>query len=169
VLHVKQRQPLHQLRAMVDVVLQQVKGDPVPVRRRMVRVVGGIDLVELRLVRQETLDARERAPKLSLDVIARARRPGSLDSSIVHSSIRVNDFRRFFKTHPRIRLVCFNGAKAEALYKRLVFPALGSNYTIRYKRLPSTSPAHAALSRRRKLARWRAVLRRPAHRTKMPS
>jgi TDG/mug DNA glycosylase family protein len=103
------------------------------------------------------------------DVIARARRPGSLDSSIVHSSIQVNDFRRFFGSHPRVRLVCFNGAKAAELYRRLVLPALGSSYTIRYKRLPSTSPAHAALSRKRKLARWRAVLRRPAHRTKMPS
>lgn len=102
------------------------------------------------------------------DVIARARRPGSLDSSIISSSIEVNDFRRFFKTHPRIRLVCFNGGTAEALYKRLVLPALG-NRKLRYRRLPSTSPAHAALSRKRKLARWRAVLRRPARRTKMPS
>lgn len=98
------------------------------------------------------------------DVVARARRPGSLDASIVGASIAVNDFGRFFKTHPRIRLVCFNGGKAAQLYERLVLPAL-DHPRLRYRRLPSTSPAHAALSREEKLARWRAVgraLRRSA-------
>jgi TDG/mug DNA glycosylase family protein len=94
------------------------------------------------------------------DVAAAAHRPGSLDSSIVGKSVVVNDFRRFFRTHPRIRLVCFNGAKAAALYRRRGLPMLGSEYPgIRYQRLPSTSPAHAAMSFDRKLARWRLVRR----------
>jgi len=94
------------------------------------------------------------------DVVAAARRPGSLDSSIIGSSIVGNDFRRFFGAHPRIRLVCFNGAKAAELYKRLVLPALESEFPgIRYLRLPSTSPAHAAMPVARKLARWRVLAR----------
>jgi double-stranded uracil-DNA glycosylase len=92
------------------------------------------------------------------DVAAAARRPGSLDSSIVGASVVVNDFRRFFRTHPRIRLVCFNGEKAAALYRQRVLPMLGSEFPgLRYKRLPSTSPAHAALSIDKKLAQWRVV------------
>lgn len=92
------------------------------------------------------------------DVAAAARRPGSLDSSIVGASVMVNDFRRFFRAHSRIRLVCFNGAKAATLYRRRVLPMLGSEFPgLRYKRLPSTSPAHAAMSFENKLARWRVV------------
>jgi len=94
------------------------------------------------------------------DVVAAARRPGSLDSSIVGSSIAVNDFRRFLKSHPHIHLVCFNGAKAAELYRRLVLPKLRpESGKMRYHRLPSTSPAHAALPFESKLARWRAVAR----------
>lgn len=94
------------------------------------------------------------------DVVAAARRPGSLDSSIVGSSIRVNDLRRFLSSHSRIRLVCFNGGKAAELYRRLVLPKLSPEYgAIRYAHLPSTSPAHAAVPFERKLARWRVVAR----------
>ena len=40
------------------------------------------------------------------DVVASAERPGSLDSSIVQSSVIVNDFRGLFQTHHKIKLVC---------------------------------------------------------------
>jgi double-stranded uracil-DNA glycosylase len=91
------------------------------------------------------------------DVVAAARRPGSLDASIVHASVVVNDFARFFKTHPGIRLVCLNGGKAAELYRRRVLPTLGRFAAIRHRRLPSTSPAHAAMPFAAKLARWRVV------------
>lgn len=91
------------------------------------------------------------------DVVAAARRPGSLDSAIVDASVATNDFRRFFEAHPRIRLVCLNGAKAAQLYRRRVLPALGRFAEIHHQRLPSTSPAHAAMPFAKKLARWRVV------------
>ncbi|MGH8687647.1 MAG: DNA-deoxyinosine glycosylase [Burkholderiales bacterium] len=91
------------------------------------------------------------------DVVAAARRPGSLDASIVPASIATNDFASFFKRHPRIRLVCLNGGKAAELYRRRVLPTLGSCADIRHVRLPSTSPAHAAMPFAKKLARWRAI------------
>ncbi len=92
------------------------------------------------------------------DVLAAAERPGSLDSSIVRASARVNDFEAFFRTHPRIRRVYFNGRKAEELYRRFVLPGLSAEYaTIRYVSMPSTSPAHAGMPFAEKLVRWKTI------------
>ncbi len=93
------------------------------------------------------------------DVCAAARRPGSLDAAIVHSSVVPNDLAAFIASHPGIGLICFNGAKAADLYRRLVLPGLPAALgAIRYETLPSTSPAHAAMPFEQKLARWAAVL-----------
>lgn len=92
------------------------------------------------------------------DVLAAAERPGSLDSSIVHVTARPNDFAAFFRAHPRIRRVFFNGRKAEELYRRFVLPHLGSDFEeLRYECLPSTSPAHAGMTFARKLELWKRV------------
>jgi hypoxanthine-DNA glycosylase len=90
------------------------------------------------------------------DVLHSCVRRGSLDTMIVNDSEVANDFRAFFRAHPRIDTVCFNGAKAEASYRRHVLPGIAAGF--RYVRLPSTSPAHAGLSYARKLAAWRAIL-----------
>ena len=92
------------------------------------------------------------------DVLAAAERPGSLDSSIVHASARANDFEKFFRAHPRIRRVFFNGRKAEEIYRRFVLPRLGEEFAyIRYDSLPSTSPAHAGMTFAKKLERWSRI------------
>jgi len=92
------------------------------------------------------------------DVLAAARRPGSLDSSIEHASARANDFEDFLRAHRRIRRVFFNGRKAEELYRRFVLPKLGAEFAgIRYECLPSTSPAHAGMPFAKKLERWRTI------------
>ena len=89
------------------------------------------------------------------DVCERAYRTGSLDTSIVRDSIVVNDFASFFERHRRVALLCFNGATAEALYRRFVLPGLGARAArIPALRLPSTSPAHAALPFAAKLDAW---------------
>lgn len=93
------------------------------------------------------------------DVLAAGERPGSLDSAIVSSSIVTNDFAPFFARHREIELVCCNGQKAAALYRRHVLPTLPSeSAALPIAVLPSTSPAHASLSFAAKLERWRAVL-----------
>lgn len=93
------------------------------------------------------------------DVCAAAQRPGSLDTAIVHASVVPNDFAAFIESHPNIDLIGFNGAKAADLYRRLVLPALpATGRAIRTETLPSTSPAHAAMTFEDKLARWAAVL-----------
>lgn len=102
--------------------------------------------------------ARSRALKSARialwDVLHSCVREGSLDTMI--EAEVANDFRAFFRTHRAVTHVFFNGAKAEASYRRLVQGAIGS--PLRYRRLPSTSPAHAALPFARKLAAWRAIL-----------
>jgi TDG/mug DNA glycosylase family protein len=92
------------------------------------------------------------------DVLAAAERPGSLDSAIVHATARTNDFAGFYRSHPQIRRVFFNGRKAEELYRRLVLPGLGNEFEeLHYECLPSTSPAHAGMTFARKLEHWRRI------------
>jgi hypoxanthine-DNA glycosylase len=94
------------------------------------------------------------------DVCAAAQRPGSLDAAIVHASVVPNDIAAFIKSHPDIGLIGFNGGKAADLYRRLVLPGLPASVAaIRTATLPSTSPAHAAMTFDDKLARWAAVLK----------
>jgi hypoxanthine-DNA glycosylase len=95
------------------------------------------------------------------DVCAAAERAGALDAAIRRASVVPNDFAAFFGDHPLIELVCFNGQTAANLYRRLVVPRLRAEFaTIEQRVLPSTSPAHAALSFERKLERWRVVAER---------
>ena len=54
------------------------------------------------------------------DVLRSCKRPGSLDSNIEPASVIANDFDWFFARHPTVERVCFNGAAAEALYRRHV-------------------------------------------------
>jgi len=85
------------------------------------------------------------------DVIESCEREKSLDSNIKNA--RVNDFAGFFKEHPAIRHVFFNGGAAYALFKKNVgFGFEGIEYT----RLKSTSPAHA-VKFEDKLSDWEKV------------
>jgi hypoxanthine-DNA glycosylase len=88
------------------------------------------------------------------DVLRSCRRVGSLDSAVERDSMVVNDFAGFFAEHPTIDRVLFNGAAAEANYRRLVTV----DVAVSYARLPSTSPAHT-MAFAAKLAAWRIGLR----------
>lgn len=90
------------------------------------------------------------------DVLAHCRRSGSLDARIERDSMVANDFAAFFAAHPRLRLVAFNGATAAQAFARHAAAALPAGVATR--RLPSTSPAHAALSLEAKRAAWCAAI-----------
>jgi double-stranded uracil-DNA glycosylase len=92
------------------------------------------------------------------DVLKSCTRQGSLDSDIVHASAVPNDLPAFLGTHPQIRRICFNGAKAQVLYARHVVPRLATSPEVHYVRLPSTSPANASLRWSEKLQAWQAAL-----------
>ncbi len=89
------------------------------------------------------------------DVIGQCRRPGSLDSAIVDDGLVSNDFARFFRHHPHISHVYFNGQAAASLYRKKVRPGLAGHFS--YHTLPSTSPAHAARNYAEKLQAWSVI------------
>lgn len=93
------------------------------------------------------------------DVLSTCERPGSLDNSILATSVQANDFQGLYAKFPNIKRVFFNGAYAETAYRKQVFPKLNSTFrALPLLRLPSTSPAHASLSFLEKLEAWRVVI-----------
>jgi double-stranded uracil-DNA glycosylase len=94
------------------------------------------------------------------DVLRECYRVGSLDSAIEVESESPNDFVAFFRRHPHIHTVFFNGQRPETMFRRHALKMLaGLGHDLRYARLPSTSPAHAGRSFKEKLKAWRAVPR----------
>jgi len=89
------------------------------------------------------------------DVLQSCCRAGSLDAAIKMDSIKINDFPSFYLMHTKIATVCFNGAKAEAVYNRYILPHIKSQFGhLKYIKLPSTSPAYASMSLKKKTAIW---------------
>jgi hypoxanthine-DNA glycosylase len=93
------------------------------------------------------------------DVLYSCHRPGSLDADIAPDSVEVNDFATFFRRHPAIERVYFNGGAAEQLFKRHVQTHVQTHLQphLQTQRLPSTSPAHAALDFSGKLTHWHRI------------
>lgn len=96
------------------------------------------------------------------DVLAACTRSGSLDAAIDERSIIANDLVSFLARHRGITHVFFNGATAERCFARQVQPALEAG-SLQLQRLPSTSPAHAAMGYARKLHAWRSILQPLPH------
>jgi hypoxanthine-DNA glycosylase len=93
------------------------------------------------------------------EVCAVGFRAGSLDSAIQLSTVRANDFATFLRAHPGINSICFNGRKAEEIYRRKVRQEPRALFErIRYASLPSSSAAHAGMPFAQKLALWRHAL-----------
>jgi hypoxanthine-DNA glycosylase len=91
------------------------------------------------------------------DVLRSSVRRGSMDADIQLGSAVANDFCGFLAEHTDIRLIAFNGKKAEQLFMRLV--TLGEMASdIVLLGLPSTSPAYASMTFSGKLAAWRTAL-----------
>jgi hypoxanthine-DNA glycosylase len=95
------------------------------------------------------------------DVLRHCYRPGSLDADIRADTAVPNDIPRLLGDAPGIGRICFNGAAAETLFRRHVLATLtpADARRIECVRLPSTSPAHAAMTVDEKIARWRPCLR----------
>src|SRR3546814_18991261 len=78
------------------------------------------------------------------DVLQACQRPGSLDADIDEATAEPNDFDAFFRAHPGIVRVCFNGGKAAALFRRGVVPTTAYAGSLQYSALPSPTHAPAA-------------------------
>ena len=89
------------------------------------------------------------------DVIARAKREGSLDSAIEAASVVPNDIVGLISTFPSLHSIYLNGGSAAALFKRHIAQHLPRPLSV--VTLPSTSPANARLRFEGKLEKWRVV------------
>ena len=67
-----------------------------------------------------------------------------------------NDFPALFAKYPNITYVFFNGSKAERSFLRHAKPTLSEDRHV-FARLPSTSPAHAAMRLQSKVQAWSVV------------
>ncbi len=92
------------------------------------------------------------------DVLQCCERKGSLDSAIVDATSVANDFESFISAHPCLERVVFNGAKAEQCYRRQVQLQQSLRDGLEFRKVPSTSPAHASWSFQRKLKVWQEAL-----------
>jgi hypoxanthine-DNA glycosylase len=97
----------------------------------------------------------ERLPRLLAhriglwDVLAACEREGSLDAAIRKPA--ANDFERLHRLCPQLETVGFNGQASGKFAAQ--FDQAGYRTVV----LPSSSPAHMALSFEQKLERWRAL------------
>lgn len=85
------------------------------------------------------------------DALAACQRTGSADANI--NNARPNDFPTLFKKYPRVHTLLFNGQAARRHFVR-AFGNGGKTCIV----LPSTSPAHAALTYDQKKAQWQQAL-----------
>ncbi|WP_020423635.1 DNA-deoxyinosine glycosylase [Cupriavidus sp. WS] len=87
------------------------------------------------------------------DVVAEAKRDGSLDSNIRdHAG---NDLAGLIESLPNLTVIAFNGGTAERIGLKALGQAAGGH---RLVRLPSSSPAHT-LPYAEKLRAWQALRR----------
>jgi len=92
------------------------------------------------------------------DVLKSCERKGSLDASIENQSIVANDFENFFYSYSDISSIFFNGAKAESVFRKYISANIQQRFPgDALQRLPSTSPAYAAMDRRTKLRKWSVI------------
>ena len=82
------------------------------------------------------------------DVAHSAYREGSLDSNIKKE--RPNDIENLLESHKSIRVIGFNGKKAEKIFYKF----FKERTHRRYVPLPSTSPANMAINFEEMCSRW---------------
>lgn len=85
------------------------------------------------------------------DVLTKANRPGSLDSSIREPVL--NDFSGLFKDYPKIRLLAFNGNPAFTYYMQMKTGLPQKEMTV----LSSSSSANTSKTLALKINEWRVA------------
>jgi double-stranded uracil-DNA glycosylase len=94
------------------------------------------------------------------DVCHSAQRSGSLDTAIKARGLVANDIAGLLALQPSIRCVFLNGAAAATLFRRWVEPTLAPRFaSLPRWTLPSTSPANATMTVRRKVREWSKICR----------
>jgi len=95
-------------------------------------------------------------PVVLWDTLHSCYRPGSLDSAITRDSVQANDIPGLLGEFTQIKAVACNGATSANYFRKLVLPQISPS--IELLKMPSTSPANAAMNFAQKLAAWRRLL-----------
>ena len=90
------------------------------------------------------------------DALQSCEREGSLDAAIAPDSLRANDIAGLCRRTTSIAMILLNGGKAAQCFTKLIAPRLP--HALPWRRLPSTSPAHARMRPEEKLALWAEAL-----------
>lgn len=85
------------------------------------------------------------------DVAHKAIRKGSLDTAIMNEE--PNDLESFIANHPQLKVIGFNGTKAQAIYDKYFKRKNGIKYVL----LPSSSPANARMNLEQICEQWRQL------------
>jgi hypoxanthine-DNA glycosylase len=119
----------------------------------IMQAVFGIDLAQPYALRLAQLQSRGVA---LWDVLQGCERRGSLDSAITANSEVPNAIVALLAQRPAIKTIALNGAKAAQAFTRHVAKQLAPERLrgLVLHALPSTSPAHASMSRDEKIRRW---------------
>jgi len=91
------------------------------------------------------------------DVLASCEREGSLDSAIKNETMVPNLIEDWLKQQSTVTTILCNGGKSAQTFKKH-FKTLFSSQDINVVKLPSTSPAHAAMSLAEKKQQWHKAL-----------
>ena len=93
------------------------------------------------------------------DVLAQCERQGSLDSSIKFDSEVANPIIDFLQEHQKIKAIFLNGQKAAKSFEKHIKANIANIDDYQLYTLPSTSPAHASLTKYQKLQKWQLILK----------
>jgi len=88
------------------------------------------------------------------DVLESCERISSADNQITNPV--PNDFAQLLAHHPSLKLILFNGKKAEAYFNKLVKESQSLGSLVGFKVLPSTSPQNRR-ARQSKITEWKAA------------
>ena len=119
------------------------------------RIMGELVGAHPSLPYAERLDVLKSSGIALWDVLASCERESSLDTHIRNE--KANDFASFFRRHPHVTHVFFNGAKAKQSFRKFVLDKQKLP-PLTFQRLPSTSPAHAGMRYEEKLKVWNETI-----------
>ena len=97
-------------------------------------------------------------PLILWDTLKACHRQGSLDAKILRQHIEANNIADLVEQHAGLRVIAFNGAASEKYFYQLEKHRLPTSHRLELIKLPSTSPANAAMNFKNKLAAWRQLL-----------
>ena len=120
-------------------------------RNQFWRLIGGVIERDVAALDYSDRLAALHSAQIGLwDTVASARREGSLDGAL--RGVERADLPELVATLPALRAIGFNGATAARIGRR----ALGET-ALTLLDLPSSSPAHAAITFAEKAERWKSL------------